>query len=295
VITRKQIATGILFSICLMLFVSSVKATTDEVGSTTSNTGFDGQLSEVSIVASASGTLTQICVNVEHAGGGSGEVAIYDNTGGSAGSSNVLLTNSTSQALADGWDCMNVGSVSIVSSTTYNLAFQQTSGATAIYYDTSEGRNICNGFGYQDFPNPFGCTDGKTQTLNMRMIYTASASFLFTNLISPTNTTYTTEPNITFLINSSKTSAGCNWNLNAYMTKNVNVTVQNITQESDFITGNVGGLNGTNSLQLDCANSTLVNSSSVVFTINLGTQTPLLYGIRIRFPEGDSVVRMYVH
>jgi hypothetical protein len=108
--------------------------------------------------------------------------------------------------------------------------------------------------------------------------------YLFITLISPTNTTYTTNPNLTFSLYGYYNSYDCYWNLNNYLQKISTVYVQNNSQYTDYPTGVIGGVNGTNNIQVICSNSTLTNSSTVYYTVSVGgVCLPTDYGIRLNW------------
>jgi hypothetical protein len=280
-----------------------VFATVDTVGGTGDTSGLQNSNEYGTyIIASANGNLQSVSMNL-NAGSGNAIMGIYSD---SLGFPSTLLASSSVQSLTTGWNDFSVTGVSIVSGTKYWIVISTQSSSPSVKeyddYPTAVGYSYYTSHNYDGtLLGTWGTSYAWTGiadpvTINVRMTYTASPQFLYTYLTSPTNTTYSTEPNITFLLNSSATSGTCNWVLNSYLTKTNNVTVQNITSYSDFITGGVGGLNGTNSLSVNCANTTLVNSSSVTFTVNLGTgtSTSTNLGLKIRFPEGDTIVRAYV-
>jgi hypothetical protein len=163
----------VLFSIFLfsILFLSSVFATTDEIGSTdNSSAGFDGYIYWFPINASASGYLKSIGVNFLSPGADSSfRVAIYNDT---LGVPDTLLNESVSQLTAAGWVDLSVTGVTINVGITYWLAFQVNSSEPDIYLNDS-GTFYNISYSYDVFPLslPGGSIIGENITINMRMTY----------------------------------------------------------------------------------------------------------------------------
>jgi hypothetical protein len=131
------------------------------------STGWLNYLWAQSFVASASGTITQIQVNVK-VNVGNIRLAIYADSGGAPG---ALLGETSSVAAASGWNVLDLlSSVTIVSGTTYHLAAQCSDNTCSIYYKAGITASYRNPYAYGAFPNPFA-RDGTSAfgVMNMKI------------------------------------------------------------------------------------------------------------------------------
>ncbi len=109
--------------------------TTDTVGGTTAHYVILTDLVAYAIVASASGTLTSIGVNI-FAAAGNIRVCIYSTYSGSKLSG--ILGQSASTPAVGGWNDLAIpGGVAIVSGTTYYIAVLSDIGSCSFFYINS--------------------------------------------------------------------------------------------------------------------------------------------------------------
>jgi hypothetical protein len=124
-----------------------------------------------SIIASASGVLATIGVNMQAAGGNI-RLKLYADSGGVPG---TLLCETNSTVAAVGWnDIAPTTLPSIVASTKYWLGVETDNANPAYYYTAGIGGAHYIGHTYGTGPSPFGSGSNLTATLNMRMTYTAN-------------------------------------------------------------------------------------------------------------------------
>ena len=154
-------------ALLLSLFAVATATTTNTVGGSTSyGDGIEGYISFEAITASASGTLSSIGVNVE-APTGNIIVGIYSTYSGSTLSG--LLGQSASTAVAStGWIDPTVSGVTIVSGTTYYIAWEG-SGYLSFYY-VGSGSEYQSAYSYGTLPSSIAMGSTNTETINMRII-----------------------------------------------------------------------------------------------------------------------------
>ena len=177
-------------------------STADMIGGTlTNNSLWGGAVHVFSLTASASGTLTSVGVNVEGPSSNI-ETAVYGTLSG--GTLSGLLGSSASTAAVAGWNDLPIsGGISIVSGTTYYVAFQVSGAGSNLYYVNS-GTNYAYIQSYGSFPSSTTVTAG-TGTVNMRMTYSAGVVTTATTT-SGTSTLTTASSSVTSTLASSTTT-----------------------------------------------------------------------------------------
>jgi hypothetical protein len=151
--------------------------TTDTIGDTSNTTGNYGQLMGYPVVASASGTLTSVGINIYNAGGGGTVmVAIYSTMDGTPKFTGLLGQGEAD--VASGWlDIPISGNVSIVQGNTYYICYQVSAAATSNYVNFSTGVQKYLSQSYATFTDPTGTlSDAGASTANMRIIYTVTGT-----------------------------------------------------------------------------------------------------------------------
>lgn len=159
----------LIFFISLFLFSVSVLGvtTTDTVGDTSSS-GSEGETEASPIIASASGTLDSVGVNIYSCAGGNPQMAIYADSGSNVPTTRLGL--SSPFACSVGWMDFPITGVDIIEGTKYWVAFASYSGN--IYYKLSAIKRWL-GDDYT-LPNPFDTVYSDTILIwNVRMTYTS--------------------------------------------------------------------------------------------------------------------------
>jgi hypothetical protein len=147
--------------------------TVDTIGDASGqNADFISNLWVSPIIASASGVLQTIGVNMQTAGGNI-RLKLYADSGGVPG---TLLCETNSTACAVGWnDIAPTTLPSIVATTKYWLGVETDNVNPAYYYaGTSGDYYIAHTYGAG--PSPYGSGTSIAVTLNMRMTYTANVA-----------------------------------------------------------------------------------------------------------------------
>lgn len=142
---------------------------TNTIGGTTVNVATQsGYIFGWAIVASASGTIKTIGMNLKTAAGNI-RLALYSTYSG--GKFSGLLGQSASTTAVAGWNDLPIGAVSVVKDATYYIVAQLDNNTAAAYYIAS-GTRIYGTFTYGAFPDPTGSLSEQANILfNMRITY----------------------------------------------------------------------------------------------------------------------------
>jgi len=166
----KTIYLAVFIVAMLVVLPFGALATTDTVGGATGSfTWATTDIRAMPIVASASGILQTVSVNMYDSGGNM-VLGIYNSTGGAP---DALLAVGTAAAMATGWNDFNLSgsSISIAAGTTYWVSgsISQNQKVYSAYPDLPNA--VTTSYGYTgSLPNPFGASVDWIN-MNMRMTY----------------------------------------------------------------------------------------------------------------------------
>ena len=160
-------------------------STTDTVGSTANHASAANAISCSPIVASASGSLVSLGLNIQSTANGVIRMALYSTF--SSNKLSGLLVDSGNFTASTGWNDAPSTGVTIVSGTTYYIC-RQTSSTTIQFYYASSGTQYFVAFTYAAFPDPTATLSTSAFPRNMRMIYYTSYSVIITQAVTDGNT-----------------------------------------------------------------------------------------------------------
>jgi hypothetical protein len=181
--------------------------TTDTIGSTaTTNLDFYGSyMAGFDIVASSSGTLTSLGVNIHSTNGHNIALGIYS---GHCSENGALISSTAQAASTTGWNYLSVAGGSISQGSTYCIVVEDGGGSYVKYYSSGSG-TMCHPSGtLGNWPNNFpsgGCESWTT--INMRMTYSGEITTTSTTSTSTTSTSTTTTTSTSTTTESSSTTA----------------------------------------------------------------------------------------
>ena len=143
--------------------------TTDSVGDTSANKTDNGVISSSTVVASASGGLTSIGVDVQTAAGNV-RLGIYSTLNGTPAFTGLLGQSADTVVGGTGWMDLSVTGVTITAGTTYYVVIQATSSSFKGYYK-SGGTEYYVSYTYAAFPATTGTLSSEGVIDTMRITY----------------------------------------------------------------------------------------------------------------------------
>jgi hypothetical protein len=166
----KTILIAVSFFVAMLVFGSSVRATTDTIGGVSAVSSGFTYIFASKIQANASGTLQTIGINIFSNGGDNVIVGLYSDN---VGMPDTLLSQSSSTALIDGWNDLPVSATLITAGNYYWLAGQTDTGVGQVYLDSGLplGSAEYATRTYSPFPNTYPASTPSSFIVNMRMTY----------------------------------------------------------------------------------------------------------------------------